>query len=151
MFSSISLSSMNVSCVLLEEGDAGQLLCVVLGVGDVDLLLVSSSIWSAHDWCWVVVVLVWSVSVCVCVSDLCIVILLTIFRIISVSVLVLGPWVVLVSASNISLVSGEGAQVFGVVVVGVVLRSRAVLYSIVGRAEFCLWAFVLRYWVLVFW
>ena len=58
MFSSISLSSMNVSYVLLEEGDAGRLLCIVLGVGDVDLLLVSSSIWSAHDWCGVVVVLV---------------------------------------------------------------------------------------------
>ena len=63
----------------------------------------------------------------------------------------IGPWVVLVSASNISLISGKGAQVFGVVVVGVVLRSRAVLYRIVGRAEFCLWAFVLRYRVLVFW
>ena len=77
-------------------------------------------------------------SVRVYVSDLCIVISLTIFRLISVSVLVLEPWVVLVSASNVSLISGEGIRVFGVVVVGVVLRGRAVLYGIVERAEFCL-------------
>ena len=46
--------------------------------------------------------------------------------------------IILVSVVNISLVSEEGIQVFGVVVVGILLKSNIALYRIIGSAEFCL-------------